>query len=69
MEYRVQRPARIWIETKVEADSLEQAIELADEKLSNGDFREAEDAFEIYWDSHWIEDEQGKTYNEYGETS
>jgi hypothetical protein len=67
MRYRFQRPARIWIETTVEADSIEQAIELGNKDLENGDFKEAEDAFEIYWDTYWLEDDNGNTYNEDGE--
>jgi hypothetical protein len=51
--WRVQRPARIWIETKVEAETLEQAIELADVEFSNGEYKEDEDSFSIddlrYW--------------------
>lgn len=61
MEYTVQRPSTVWIETTVEADSLETAIELADEDFSNGDFTELDDTWEVDYDRYWAEDENGET--------
>lgn len=65
MEYRVQRPTSVWVETKVEADSFEEAIELADEKFQSGDFDEVDDTWETNWDRHWAEDENGETEENY----
>jgi hypothetical protein len=61
MEYRVQRPSTTWIETKVEADSFEQALELADDQFYEGDYEEVDDTFDIDYDRYWIEDENEET--------
>jgi hypothetical protein len=65
MEYRVQRPSSVWIETVVEADSFEQALELADEQFGSGDFSELDTTWEIHYDRHYIADETGKTEDNY----
>jgi hypothetical protein len=61
MEYRVQRPSTIWIETTVEADSFEEALEKADEQLYEGDYKELDDTLDIDYDRFWAEDEDGET--------
>jgi hypothetical protein len=61
MEYRVQRPSTTWIETTVEADSFEQALELADDQFYEGDYKEVDDTFDIDYDRYWIEDENEET--------
>jgi hypothetical protein len=61
MEYRVQRPTTVWIETTVEAESFEHALDLADEKFTAGNFEELDDTWETNWDRYWITDEAGKT--------
>jgi hypothetical protein len=65
MDYRVQRPSSVWIETTVEADSFERALELADEQFSQGEYQELDDTFEVNYDRYWIEDEDGETKEEY----
>jgi hypothetical protein len=55
-EWRIQRPATIWIQTKIEAETLEQALELADTEFSNGEYREDEDSFSIDHDRYWAMD-------------
>ena len=64
MEYKVQRPSSSWIETTVEAKSFEEALELADEQFSEGDFEELGDTFDIDYDRYWMEDEDGETKDE-----
>ena len=59
-EYRVQRPSSVWVQTKVEANSFEEALELADEQFSDGDYTELDDTFELDYDGYWIEDEDGE---------
>jgi hypothetical protein len=61
MEYRVQRPSTVWIETVVEAKSFKKALELADESFSDGDFTELDTTWEVDYDRHFITDETGKT--------
>jgi hypothetical protein len=61
MEYRVQRPTTVWIETTVEAEDFDQALEIADKEFRNGDFSEVDDTWETNWDRYWIEDETGET--------
>lgn len=63
MEYKVQRPSTVWIETTVEADSLERAIELADEDFSHGDFTELDSTWEVDYDRYWAEDEKDVVYD------
>ena len=65
MEYRVQRPSSIWIEATVEADSFEQALEIADERFRDGDFTEIGDTWEANWDRYFAQDEDGETKEEY----
>jgi uncharacterized protein YdeI (BOF family) len=60
MEYKVQRPSTVWIETTVEADSLEQAIELADELFIEGEFTEIDETFSVNYDRYWTKDETGE---------
>jgi hypothetical protein len=61
MEYRIQRPSTIWIETTVEADDFDDALELADKDFQNGDFIEVDDTFEVDYDRFWAKDEDGET--------
>lgn len=61
MEYRIQRPSTIWIETTVEADNFDDALELADKDFQNGDFIEVDDTFEVDYDRFWAKDEDGET--------
>jgi hypothetical protein len=60
MEYKFQRPSSVWVEVVVEADSLDEAIELADEELLNGNYNELDDTFTINYDRYWVEDENGE---------
>jgi len=46
-EWRIQRPATIWIQTKVNAETLEDALEIADTEFSNGEYTEDEESFSI----------------------
>jgi hypothetical protein len=59
MKYTVQRPAIIWIETVVEAEDLDQALELADTKFQKGDYLEMEGTWEIDYERFWVQDESG----------
>ncbi len=64
MEYRVQRPSTVWIETVIEADNFKEALELAEENFREGDFTELDTTWEIDWDRHWITDEKGNIEEE-----
>jgi len=66
MKYTVQRPAIIWIETVVEAEDLDQALELADTKFQKGDYLEMEGTWEIDYGRFWVQDESGKEDYELG---
>ena len=65
MEYKIQRPSTVWVETTVEADSLEMAIELADEQFVEGEFTEIDDTFSINYDRYWSKDELGQIKEDY----
>ena len=62
MRYTIQRPSSIWIETVVEADTLEEARELADKGFDSGDYLTMEQTYEIDYDRIWIQDENGREY-------
>jgi hypothetical protein len=66
MKYTVQRPAIIWIETEVEAEDLDQALELADTKFQKGDYVEMDGTWEIDYERFWVQDESGKEAYELG---
>ena len=65
MEYKIQRPSTVWVETAVEADSLEKAIELADEQFVAGEFAEIDETFSIDYDRYWSKDETGEIKEDY----
>jgi hypothetical protein len=60
--WTIQRPARVWIQTTVNADTLESALTLADEDIASGGGNIAEDAWEINWEEHWAIDDKGVTF-------
>lgn len=60
--YRVQRKATQWIETTVHAESLENALEIADEEFADGDFIDADGGFEIDEEEFWIETHDGLVF-------
>ena len=61
MKYTIQRPLTVWVETIVEDfDSLEDALEVADENFKNGDYIELDGTFDINYDKYWSQDELGK---------
>jgi hypothetical protein len=62
--WTVQRPATIWIQTKVEAETLEQALELADVRFSEGEYTEDEDSFSIDDLRYWAIDEYKNVFFE-----
>jgi hypothetical protein len=70
-DWRIQRPSTVWIETTVQADSLEDALELADKDFTAGDYTEAADtwadSFDIDYSRYWAEDETGEEYSQYEE--
>ena len=59
--WRIQRPAVIWIETKVDAETLEHALDIADEQFTKGEYEEDPYSGEIDWSRFWAEDEHGET--------
>jgi hypothetical protein len=61
--WTVQRPAVIWIETTVKAETLENALEVADADFYNGEYIEVRDGFSIDDYRYWAKDETGQTYN------
>ena len=65
MEYKIQRPSTVWVEVEVEAESLDRAIELADEQFVAGEFTEIDDTFSINFDRYWSKNELGEIKEEY----
>jgi hypothetical protein len=61
MKYTIQRPLTVWVETVVEDfDTLEDALEVADENFKNGDYIELDGTFDINYDKYWSQDQTGK---------
>ena len=61
MRYTIQRPATIWIETVVEADDINLAIELADKDFNSGEYVEMIQTWDIDFERYWIQNETGAT--------
>ena len=59
MEYRIQQCASMWVETNIEADTLEQALEKAESEMMTGGYRELYDTFELSG-NWWAEDKNGQ---------
>lgn len=59
MRYTIQRPATIWLETVVEADGIDEAIELADKDFNSGEYVEMIQTWDIDFDRYWIQNETG----------
>jgi hypothetical protein len=64
IEWTVQRPATIWISTQVEAETIEQAVQLADIRFSEGEYKEDEDSFSIDDQRYWAMDEYKNVFSE-----
>jgi hypothetical protein len=60
MDYRIQQKASVWIEVSVEADTLIEALQLAEQKIGEGNFKEDPASFELE-DEYWWEDEDGES--------
>ena len=59
MRYRIQQNASIWVEVSVEAENLEEALLLAEQEITEGNFKEDPASFELV-DEYWWENEQGE---------
>jgi hypothetical protein len=59
MKYRIQQNASIWVEVSVEAENLEEALLLAEQEITEGNFKEDPASFELV-DEYWWENEQGE---------
>ena len=56
--YKIQQKYTTWREVEVQADSLPEAMEKADELFSNGDWTETHDGIETT-DDYWYEADNG----------
>jgi hypothetical protein len=65
MKYTIQRPATIWLETVVEADGIDEAIELADKDFNSGDYVEMIQTWDIDFDRFFTQDEKGNEVQKY----
>jgi hypothetical protein len=61
MEYRVEQLATLWVATYVEAESVDEALELAYDKFDNSEYEEVDGSWERQ-DKYWIRDEEGRNY-------
>jgi hypothetical protein len=65
MRYTVQRPTIEWVEVVIEnADTLEQALEMADKQFEDGDFIGIEMSWSIDYQRYWIQREDGHIFTE-----
>jgi len=62
--WTVQRPATIWLTVKVKAETLEEALELADVEFSNGEYKEDDFGFSIDEEKFWAIDEYKNVFTE-----
>jgi len=59
-KYTVQRPLTVWVETVVRAGSPDHALDLADEDFRAGEYTELHGTFDINYDKHWLQNEDGE---------
>jgi hypothetical protein len=64
-EWIVQRPATIWIQATVRADSLWDALEVWEKQFADGLTEEKD--FEIDFDRYWAMDDTGREFDTAGE--
>jgi hypothetical protein len=64
-EWKIQRPATIWIQATVQADSLWDALELWEKQFADGLTEEKD--FEIDFDRYWAMDDTGREFDTAGE--
>jgi hypothetical protein len=65
MKYTVQRPTIEWVETAIEhADSLEHALELADEVFKHGEYEYVSNTWAMDYFRYWAKDENGNIFTE-----
>jgi len=67
--WRIQRPATVWIETIVNAETLDQALEIADEDFNAGNYEEDLNQWTINFDRYWAEDKDGENYTDEDEAT
>jgi hypothetical protein len=65
MKYTIQRPATIWLEAVVEAEHIDQAIELADKDFNDGNYVEMIQTWGIDFDQYWIQNQDGGVVQKY----
>lgn len=58
MRYRIEQQATVWYGVSVEANSIEEALDLAIQELDEGNGTENPESFE-FGDEYWIQDENG----------
>ena len=63
-EWTVQRPATIWLTVKVKAETLGEALELADIEFSNGEYKEDDFGFSIDEETFWAIDEYKNVFTQ-----
>ena len=62
IKYTVQRPTISYVSTVVEAETLEEALKMADQNFYEGEYKEDEDSFEISTKDYWVVDEYNTLY-------
>ena len=64
MRYTIQRPTTSWVSTIVEAETLEEALKLADQNFYEGEYKEDEETFDIDPKRYWAVDEYNTLYTD-----
>jgi hypothetical protein len=55
--WNIQRPTTTWIQTTVQAETLEEALKLADQNFYEGEYKKDEETFTIDRKQYWAVDE------------
>ena len=69
MKYTVQRPTIEWIQVEVNADSLKDALDLADEIFKFGEYEYVDNTFAIDYYRYWAKDENYNAYSDEDESN
>lgn len=62
IEWTVQRPTTIWITTKVQAETLEEALKAADQNFYEGEYKKDEETFTVDRNKYWATNEYDEVF-------
>jgi hypothetical protein len=62
IEWTIQRPTTTWITTKVQAETLEEALKAADQNFYEGEYKQDEETFTVDRTKYWASNEYDELF-------